>query len=302
MNREEIQLAWHELRFRLDWTRLAGSDFQRFFEEIMGKVETDFVPVTPSGQAGDHKSDGYIPSTKHHFQVYAPPSGIDSAKACGKITDDFDGVLFYWPDMARWTFVWSTPRGGLPPDVIHLLDTLAQQHQTIEIDDWGRDALWKQVGRLSDTDRSALFGLAPGLDAITKIDSADVLSMLNTLAARPIPSPETIDFELTEVGLKMERNGLGDGVRLILTASYGLMPAVRSYLASHPDPSFPDRVAVALKDLYLGLEGELDQQPDALFGAMVEAIANPEGPTSSRYWAAAAIIGYSFELCDIFKK
>ena len=302
MTRGEVILAWHRLRFENQWLRLAGADFQRFFEEIMGKSVPDFLPVTPSGRDGDHKSDGYIPSTKHHFQVYAPPTGIDAARACAKISEDFDGVLFYWPDIRIWTFVWSTPRGGLPPDVLHLLDELAAVHQDLAIQNWGLEALWGQVEGLSESDRVLLLGFAPGPEYITRIDSADVLSMLTTLAARPIPAPEALDFSLTEVGAKMERNGLGDGVRLLLTAAYGLLPDVRKYLGAHPDPSFPDRVAQALKDLYASLAEDLEDHPDALFGALVEAVAAPDGPTTPRYWAAAAIIGYSFELCDIFKR
>lgn len=295
-------LAWHRLHFENQWLRLAGTDFQRFFEDIMTKRAPDFVPVTPSGPAGDHKSDGYIPSTKHHFQVYAPPTGIDSARACAKIKEDFDGALIYWPDMRLWTFVWSTPRGGLPADVIHLLDELDAANEPITVDNWGLEPLWNQVRQLSESDRIALLGDAPGPEYITRIDSSDVLSMLTTLADRPIPAPEELDFALTAVGEKMERNGLGDGVRLLLTAAYGLVPDVRQYLAEHPDPSFPDRVAQALKDLYRGLEEDLETHPDALFGSLVEAVAAPDGPTTPRYWAAAAIVGYSFELCDIFKR
>jgi hypothetical protein len=126
--------------------------------------------------------------------------------------------------------------------------------------------------------------------------------MLTTLAARTIPEPAELDFSLTTVGEKMERNGLGDGVRLLLTAAYGLVPDVRKYLDDHPDASFPDRVAEALKDLYRRLAADLEESPDALFGALIQTIAAPDGPVSSRYWAAAAIVGYSFELCDIFKR
>lgn len=302
VTRAQVILAWHRLRFENQWLRLAGADFQRFFEDIMAKSAPDFLPVTPSGKEGDHKSDGYIPAAKHHFQVYAPSTGIDAGRTCAKINEDFNGILFYWPDMRMWTFVWSTPRGGLPPDVIHLIDELARADEQVAIDSWGLEPLWRQVRELSDSDREALLGFAPGPEYITRIDSSDVLSMLTTLAARPIPAPEVLDFSLTEVGQKMERNGLGDGVRLLLTASYGLAPDVRKYLGAHPDASFPDRVAQSLKDLYRSLEAEFEGHPDALFGALIEAVAAPDGPTTPRYWAAAAIIGYSFELCDIFKR
>src|SRR5581483_1613428 len=209
VTRAEVIRAWHRLRFENQWLRLAGADFQRFFEDIMTKRDPAFISVTPSGTAGDHKSDGYIPSARHHFQVYAPPTGIEAARACAKIREDFEGVLFYWPDLRVWTFVWSTPRGGLPPDVIHLLDELGAQHQDVEIQTWGLEGLWEQVEALSEAERVDLLGFAPGPEYITRIDSADVLSMLATLAARPIPMPEVLDFSLPELGQKIERNGLG---------------------------------------------------------------------------------------------
>lgn len=302
MTREEVVLAWHRMHFELQWVRLSGTDFQRFFEHVMAKLETDFIPVTPSGSEGDRKSDGYVPSRKHHFQVYAPPTGIDAAKTCVKIKGDFDGALGHWPDMRTWTFVWSTPRGGLPPQVVQLLDTITEEHPDVCVEQCGMEVLWRRVRELPEQDRVELLGTVPSLDEVTRIDSADVLSMLNTLAAQPIPEPADLDFSLTEVGEKMERNGLGDGVRLLLTAAYGLLPTVQKYLDSHPDPSFPDRVAQAMKELYRRLAAELEDMPDALFGAMVEAVATPDRPASSRYWAAAAIVGYSFELCDVFKR
>ena len=188
MNRAEVVLVWHRLNFEVRWLRLSGTDFQGFFESIMSKSEPDFVAISPSGREGDRKSDGYVPSLRHHFQVYAPPTGIDAAKACAKVLEDFSGVLVHWPDMRCWTFVWSTPRGGLPPQVVRLLDDLDGEHESVVVDQWGQEPLWRRVRDLPDADRVDLFGPAPGPEQITRIDSADVLSMLNTLAARPIPA------------------------------------------------------------------------------------------------------------------
>jgi hypothetical protein len=302
MTRFEVVLAWHRLNFEVEWLRASGTEFQALFERCMAKVETDFTAVSPAGREGDWKSDGYVPSKKHHFQVYAPPTGIDSKKTCSKIKDDFSGIVEHWPDMLAWTFVWSTPRGGLPPQVVQLLDALDEDHPAIMVDRWGLEPFWQKVRELDERDRLELLGQVPGPEEITRIESDDIRSMLITLAERPPPASTAIDFSLLEVGAKMERNGLGDGVRMLLTASYGLTPDVRKYLDGHPDPRFPDRVGDALKGLYRDLEPTLADNPDALFGAMVQAVAVPDGPTSARYWAASAIVGYSFELCDIFKR
>lgn len=302
MTRSEVVLAWHRLNFEVKWLRASGAEFQTFFEHCMGKVEPDFTAVSPSGREGDWKSDGYVPSKKHHFQVFAPPTGINSETTCNKIDDDFSGIVERWPDVLAWTFVWSTPRGGLPPQVVQLLDALSSSNPGIVIDQWGLEPLWQKVRALDETDRLELLGHVPGPEEITRVESDDIRSMLTTLAERPLLDSTAIDFSLLEVGAKMERNGLGDGVRMLLTASYGLAPDVRKYLDGHPDPRFPDRVGDALKGLYRDLEPTLAHNPDALFGAMVQAVAVPDGPTSTRYWAASAIVGYSFELCDIFKR
>jgi hypothetical protein len=302
MTRGEVVLAWHRMGYELRWVKLSGFEFQSFFEEIMAKLETDFIPITPTGPAGDRKSDGHVPSKGQHFQVYAPPTGIDTARTIAKIREDFDGVLAEWPQIRSWIFVWSTPRGGLPPQVVSLLADLAHEHPELEIDQWGLESLWQRVRDLPEQDRIELLGPAPGPEEIVRIDSADVLSMLNTLAARPIPRPTGVDLSLTEIGKKMELNGLGDPVRVLITSAYGLFPDVQKYLDDHPDPSFPSRVAEALKALYNELTADLEETPDALFGALVLAVATPDGPTTSRYWSAVAIVGFSFELCDIFKK
>ena len=297
----DVTLAWHRLRFELKWIKLSGLEFQGFLEKVMAKLEPDFIPVLPSGSEGDRKSDGYVPSKSLHLQAYAPPTGINAAKTIEKINEDFRGLIQHWPDTRYWAFVWNTPRGGLPPQVIERLGELKAENLEVEIEPWGMETLWQRVRDLSEQDRNDLLGLAPGMEGITRIDSADVLSMLNSLADQPIPAPDT-DFTLVEIGEKMARNGLGDGVRLLLTAAYGLVPTVQNYLNRHPDPAFSERISQALKDLYASRAEDLADSSDALFGSMVEAIATPATPASPRYWAAAAIVGHSFELCDIFER
>jgi hypothetical protein len=53
----------------------------------------------------------------------------------------------------------------------------------------GIEPLWQRVRELPERDRAELLGAAPSLDEGTRIDSADVLSMLNTLAIQGSPGP-----------------------------------------------------------------------------------------------------------------
>lgn len=101
-----LQNAYYEQAFEIAFLRTQGSEFQAFFERLMGMAyRADFMRCLPWGNAGDRKNDGFLKSEQRLFQVYAP-NEMKATKAIAKIREDFEGAKVYWGEhFNRWTFV-----------------------------------------------------------------------------------------------------------------------------------------------------------------------------------------------------
>lgn len=90
-----IDKHYLSLQFKLKIHSKNGSEFQSFFENIMGEAFGDFRKI-PSG-GGDGGNDGWIPSLGRYYQVYAPnvPATKDS-EASKKLKEDFKKLLKNW--------------------------------------------------------------------------------------------------------------------------------------------------------------------------------------------------------------
>jgi hypothetical protein len=301
MNREEIVLAWHSLTFRVQCAERTGAEFQSFFEQIMEKLDPSFIKVKPSGKEGDWKCDGWLPDSGTCFQVYAPED-LTVSQTVAKIKDDFAGALKKWKgQMKRWVFVWSAREKGIPAAVLSCLNDLAKDNQEIEVDQWGRERLWQQARTLPENDRIDLLGVVPIPAEITATTDHEVQVLLTYIADQPIPNLDG-DLGLVELEEKMDRNEFDDGVRILVKAAMPIVPTVEHYVSNHPDQRFSQRVAVSLAERYGELSGELDGDPNAVFGGLLDRIAGDSGPQSKERWAAVAIVAHYFELCDIFER
>ncbi len=86
------QQLFYEMKFQIEFLQARGDAFQRLFETLMGKVyPEDFIACRPWGKTGDRKNDGYLPSKRKLFQVYAP-NQMAAKKAISKINEDFEGA------------------------------------------------------------------------------------------------------------------------------------------------------------------------------------------------------------------
>jgi hypothetical protein len=301
MDRDEITLAWHFLVFRVQCAERTGTEFQSFFEEIMEKVDSSFVKVKPSGKEGDWKCDGWLPGTGTCFQVYAPED-LTVSEAVAKMKEDFAGAVAEWgTKMKSWIFVWSDREKGVPAAILDCLTELREENDDVDVGQWGRERLWQEVKVLPELDRIDLFGVVPIPEEITATTDHEVQVLLAYVADQPVPDLDA-DLVLVELEEKMDRNELDDGVRILIKAAMPIVPTVEHYVANNPDQRFSQRVAVSLAERYEELKGELDGDPNAIFGGLLDRTAGDAGPQSKERWAAVAIVAHYFELCDIFKR
>lgn len=295
---DPLKLAYYEVCFQVAFLECQGDAFQDLFSSIMEKrYPGDFVRVRPWGKLGDWKNDGYLPSQRILFQLYAPQEmRVDAAVK--KIDEDFLGALPYWRNyFDSWIFVRNTKALNAP--IVQKLAQLRTAHAPIHVGSWGREELGNVVRELHEHQLADLFGWAPSQDAVTKLGLAElrpILDAIKTLAEpgeddlRPVPST------------KLSYNGLSSHAAMLLRAGMTRVDLVRTYFNRHPDPTRRDRMAVAFKERYLELRAK-DLSPDAIFVRLESWAAGNN--IQLECWERSgllAILAYFFEECDIFER
>ena len=79
-----------------------ATEFQAFFEEIMGKAFRDFQKIRPYGKQGDRGNDGYRPTEGIYYQAYAPKDPKEKeAEAAKKFKNDFGKLKTNWDQISN---------------------------------------------------------------------------------------------------------------------------------------------------------------------------------------------------------
>lgn len=299
MTKDEFALSHHELRLELELSRRSGKSFQDFFEQIMQKADPSFVMVKPMGKEGDWKADGYSLNSGTIYQCYAPEemTGVEAAK---KIKEDFEGARTRWQGrMQRWLFVWSSHR-ALPPQVVAVLADLKLAHPALEISHVGREGLWSIVKGLPLADREALLGIVPDLGDAPMTTAAEIQVLMKHLARHSPVMSDTADFDLTAIVEKLRRNRLSEAVTRTLRPAMPVARLVGEFVTSMPDPAFSQAIAADLAARYTELAASADD-PDVIFGGLIEYVLGEHRRQLKLFWAAAGIVAHYFELCDLFE-
>jgi hypothetical protein len=301
MTPDEFGRHYHSLVFKVACHERKGTAFQTFFNQIMHKHDPSFISVKPAGKIGDWKCDGYSSGTSTVYQCYAP-EGIRLEKAAAKVKEDFSGAHKYWvAEMKVWIFVWSA-HDALPPQVLKALEVVRNGEHGVSVDDWSRDHLWTLVKALSEETRTELLGATPPqINDAADTTPAEIKVLLNFLTARDL-TVDAINFDLTDIAEKLQKNGLSDVVRSLVTPALPVARMVSDYLTRHPDPDYSTRAAQALVAEYQRLVVTDSGDPDEIFWKIVQYAASGDVRDSKKFWAAIGIVSHYFELCDIFDR
>ena len=222
-------------------------------------------------------------------------------KAAAKVKEDFAGARKYWSaEMKVWIFVWSA-HDALPPQVLKALQTLREGKHGLSVDDWNREHLWTIVKVLSEEIRSELLGAAPPpMGGAADTTAAEIQTLLTFLAAREL-AIDSVDLDLTDIAVKLQKNGLSESIRALVTPALPVARMVQDYLTRHPDPDYSTRAAEALVQEYQRLIASGLKTADEVFWKLVHyAASNDLNPKN--LWPALGIVSYYFELCDIFER
>ncbi len=114
----------------------SASEFQSFFEDIMGKADPDFQKIRPLGELGDRGNDGYIPAKGIYFQSYAPINpGEKQADAAAKLNRDYNTLKENWDEISKikaYRFVFNDKGMGSNIVLEKTLSELRDENKGVE--------------------------------------------------------------------------------------------------------------------------------------------------------------------------
>lgn len=293
-----LQLIY-EKDFRIRYLESRKEAFQNLFETLMSKrFPSDFEPCKPWGRQGDEKNDGYLPSARTLFQVYAPEA-FDSAKAVTKINADLNGALPHWQQyFDHWVFVHNAP--ALPPNVIKTLADLRTANPQIAISHWGYEELLKVFRELEQADLESWFGVSYSGEDRGQMGYADLKAVVEHIkfssvdadgTPRPVPQG------------KIEFNQLSPEVAGVIKLAMEKVRLVESFFAGWRDPLFAARIAAAFKARYIELRtAEPAMHPDLIWGELEEWAGYNATRHPREKAAIHAVLAWLFGNCDIFEE
>lgn len=294
------QQLYYEKDFRIAFLEVRGDAFQRFFEVLMGKVyPDDFIACRPWGNIGDRKNDGYLPSKRILFQVYAP-NEISASKAISKINEDFEGSKEHWEEyFNEWVFVHNTYDGRLSPQVIERLEELKQENPEFRIGHWGYEELLIEFRELDLAALESWFGMAFDMQASANLGYDELQAILQHIQ---VALPNGSD-DVREVSQgKIEANLLSPAVADFLKIGMQKYRLVEGFFRYWRDPNYEAQLATAFKQRYMEFRGQVPSlHPDRIFAKLEEWAGGRATRTPTEKAAVLAILAYFFDKCVLFE-
>lgn len=158
---DSVQRIFYNQRFKIDYLRKKGLEFQDWFVQIANAYYGDnFLRIRPMGVLGDYKCDGYVRDEQIVFQCYAP-QGFSEGELKKKINEDFFGAEEHWRGrIKKWILVLSDFR-GFGPVVTQEILTLDEKFPYISLRVWGENEIRELVMSLTENQMQDLWGLTP---------------------------------------------------------------------------------------------------------------------------------------------
>lgn len=297
---DRFQQLNYEKDFRIAFLESKGDGFQRLFEKLMSKVHpNDFMACRPWGNVGDRKNDGYLPSARILFQLYAP-NELKASEVIKKIKEDFDGAKEHWAKyFSEWVFVHNAQDGRLNPQIIEKLVKLDQDNPNIKIGHWGYEEMLAKFRQLSLQDLESWFGPSLTMEANVNLGFGDLAAILKHISITPVPTTS----EVKDVSRgKIEANLLSQAVADFLKIGMQKSTLVAQFFNNWNNPTYGEQIAQAFKSEYVTLRDQVPTlHPDEIFGRLETWAGGTVDNTPTHKAAVLAVMAYLFDKCEIFE-
>lgn len=299
---------WLGIHFKLRLYDATGEAFQRLVADVLMAQHPDFVPVRPSGVAGDHGNDGYVPSHGVFFQVYGPAasSRISEREAARKAREDFAKLRQHYPELRAYCFVLNDRFQGIPVSVLDELNAM-QREAGIPCQAVGAGRILAMFRGLTADARKLIVQGVPA-ELPDWIDPSAVGQVLEHLAHHDAAWGNVAKRLAPDFEEKIRFNGLeGFAADRLRSLSYQV-GSVDDFFSMR-DPSLAQAVAHELRALYAESAqsiADTDKDAPALrYVWMVERIIPPAARQrlimlKAYREAAEVVLAKYFETCDVY--
>ena len=295
---DKLTRAFYEKSLENEFRKKRGKDFQDFFNSMMEfRYPGDFIRTRPWGKQGDQKNDGYLPSKRTLFAVYAP-NEIEASVTVRKITSDLEGALPHWKaHFDRWSFVHNS-MDGLPPDVTKLLLKMGGEYPEIKITPFSYVEFRGELFQLPDSDIAVLLGNAPNAQTFANLSYENLSRVLSAIALGPVGS----DAEIRPVPRdKIRANQLSASIEILLKAGMSKADLVGKLLKDWPEPEYGDSLARAFSAKYQSLK-KAHHPAELIFTELQEFAGGNVRKGPDHEAAVLAVLAFLFEQCEIYER
>jgi len=310
-SKEETYLA--RRFFKCECIVANATAFQDLFWEVMKAKHGDaFETIAPQGAKGDGGNDGYLPAEKHYFQVYSPLSPKEKGGvAAKKLKDDFEtlrsaGSGKKGTRLLKYSFAFNDKYQGIPKDIGLALNDLRQTYSNVIFAHYGCPELEADFLSLPDSKWDGILGMPlPDPTKIVRIDFSVLAEVVKHIMTTEVDDSETRIELPPELDDKIKMNGLSPthAVKIQNGAIYS--GAFRKYFDANSVFALN-----ALRDHVVGIyetaKKVIRDDPandsrtvDAVFILFRKSLF-PKNRTIAAASVVDAVIGYFFEVCDVF--
>jgi len=296
---DKHQQQYYLKDFRIAFLESRGNEFQKLFKILMEKAyPNDFMACRPWGNIGDRKNDGYLPSKRMLFQVYAP-NKMKASEAIQKINEDFEGAKKHWKQyFDHWIFVHNAIDGLSPPIIERLLE-LKQENPEFKVGHWGYEGLRIEFLQLNLQTLETWFGMAIDTQSAVFLGYTELEAVLQHINLSPFDKNPNVR-EVSQG--KIEANLLSPEVAEFLKIGMMKYQLVKDFFKRWRNPKYETQIALTFNDKYSEFkEQEPPLHPDLIFARLEEWAGGTLTKTPKEKAALLAILAYLFEQCEIFE-
>jgi hypothetical protein len=288
--------------------------FQDLLWAVMkAKYGIEFEPVCPQGSKGDGGNDGYIPATKHYYQLYSPIDPKEKAGvAAKKLATDFVTVKKQWGGksgrgLSIFTFAYNDKYQGIPKDISQQLEALRKKHTAITFYAFSAADLETEFMSLPDTEWDGILGGAvPDPERITGLDYSVLGEVIRHILACDILDVVSRLEPPPELDEKITMNQLSRSHAVHIQNGWFNIGQLEKYFeanSTYAREELRDHVVAvyeaAKKAIQSGPPEDGTRIVDAVFTVFRRNLF-PKNATTAAATAVDAVIGYFFEACDVF--
>jgi len=295
MNNQEKALA--RTRFKLKIHEANGQAFEDLFTAIMNYTETDFRAITPWGNIGDRKNDGYIQSKGIFFQVFSPKEIKKSyPTVVKKLKEDFNELIKQWSPVNEFYFVVNDKYQGINADCEQAIQTIKQKHGLINAGFKTAVDLENLLFSLDEDQILTIVGFLPD-PANIRLDYSVLSEIISRLMSLSLPKTQDSSIIYPDWDQKITFNNLNSLEAQYLNHGFLQIGSLDEYLNNQSN-FFADEVKDKVREIYI--ECSKKHSGSELFWEIINRIS-PKEETSFQS-ASIVLISKYFETCDVFEE